>query len=142
MYKHIHVLLITLLVLSVPTEIIAQDTSPPTAPGNVKVDLAGTRFVKLSWDAATDDSGSVTYEVEEDGATPPHSVSDPEWTSPVANLLPETSHDYRVRAVDAAGNASDWQSITVETIAEVDGTGYLLLRGIVGTNAGGSKQAC
>ena len=90
MRKYIYSLLFALLAVSVPLEVVAQDSTPPTAPGNVKVDLAGTRFVRLSWDAATDDSGSVTYEVEEDDVTPPHSVSGPEWISPVANLLPET----------------------------------------------------
>lgn len=91
MRKCIYAVLLALLAVSVPVEIAGQDTTPPTAPENVKVDLAGTRFVRLTWDAATDDSGSVTYEVEEDGVTPPMSVSGPEWTSPVANLLPETS---------------------------------------------------
>ena len=126
MRKCIYAVLLALLAVSVPVEIAGQDTTPPTAPENVKVDLAGTRFVRLTWDAATDDSGSVTYEVEEDGVTPPMSVSGPEWTSPVANLLPETSHSYRVRAVDASGNGSAWQALTAKTIAEVDGTGYLL----------------
>jgi len=126
MRKFIYAVLLALLAVSVPVEVVGQDTTPPTAPGNVKVDLAGTRFVKLSWDAATDDSGSATYEVEEDDITPPHSVSGPEWTSPVANLLPETSHSYRVRAVDASGNGSAWQTVTAKTIAEVDGPDYLL----------------
>lgn len=64
--------------------------------------------------------------MEEDDVTPPHSVSGPEWISPAANLLPETSHSYRVRAVDASGNASAWQTVTAKTIAEVDGPEYLL----------------
>lgn len=137
MQKYIHIPLLALLAASVPLDVVGQDATPPTAPGNVKVDLAGTRFVTLSWDASTDDSGSVTYEVEEDDVTPPYTATGPAWTSPVANLLPETSHSYRVRAVDAAGNASAWESVTAETIAEVDGTGYLLgeiFDGIPGTD--------
>ena len=126
MRKCIYSVLLALLAVSVQVDVAGQDSTPPTAPGNVSVALAGTRFVTLTWDASTDDSGAVTYEVEEDGVTPAYSVNGPEWTSPNANLLPETSHNYRVRAVDAAGNGSDWQTLTAKTIAEVDGTGYLL----------------
>ncbi len=107
-----------------PATAAGPDTTPPTAPGNAKVAVAGTRFVRLAWDAATDDSGSVSYEVEEDGVSPAQAVSGLEWTD--IALAPETSHSYRVRAVDAAGNASAWQTLTTKTIAEVDGSGYLL----------------
>ena len=136
-YKYIYAVLVLILTVTTSVDIVGQDTSPPTAPGNVRVDLAGTRFVRLAWDAATDDSGAVTYEVEEVDAMTSYSVSDTEWTSPVANLAPESSTDFRVRAVDAAGNTSAWQAVTAETAAEVDGTGYLLgqiFDGIPGTD--------
>lgn len=129
--------LLALLAVALPSQVVGQDATPPSAPGNVRVDLAGTRFVRLAWDAATDDSGPPSYEVEEEGVTPPHAVSGLQWTSPVANLLPEKSYTFKVRAVDAAGNTSAWESVTAETIAEVDGTGYLLgeiFDGIPGTD--------
>jgi hypothetical protein len=44
MRKFIYTILLGLLAVSVPVEVVGQDTTPPTAPGNVKVDLAGTRL--------------------------------------------------------------------------------------------------
>jgi hypothetical protein len=127
MRKYIHRPLLALFGIAAlfgPASAAGADTTPPTAPGNAKVAVAGTRFVRLTWDAATDDSGSVSYEVEEDGVSPAQAVSGLEWTD--IALAPETSHSYRVRAVDAAGNASAWQTLTTKTVAEVDGPGYLL----------------
>ena len=100
------------------------DTVAPTAPGNAKAALVGARVVKLTWDAATDNSGRVGYEVEKDGQTPPLLVSGQEWTD--SGLLPETTHSYRVRAVDVSGNGSAWQTVTAKTITEVDGPAFLL----------------
>ena len=66
------------------------DTVAPTVPGNTKAALVGARVIKLTWDAATDNSGRVGYEVEKDGQTPPQLVSALEWFD--RGLLPETTH--------------------------------------------------
>jgi hypothetical protein len=110
--------------IKLSTTASGSDTTPPTAPGNAKVALSGARFVKLTWGAATDDSGRVGYEVEKDGATPPLLVNALEWTD--TGLLPESSHSYRLRAIDVSGNASAWQTFTTKTVKEVDGVGFLL----------------
>ncbi len=110
--------------IKLSTTASGSDTTAPTAPGNAKAALSGARFVKLTWDAATDDSGRVGYEVEKDGQTPPLLVNALQWTD--TGLLPDTSHSYRVRAVDISGNGSAWQTVTAKTVAEVDGVGFLL----------------
>jgi chitinase len=40
------------------------DTTPPTTPTNLRVVDLSFNEVKLAWDAATDDSGGLTYETE------------------------------------------------------------------------------
>ncbi len=101
------------------------DTQRPTAPGNVRIVFEGTRLARIAWEAATDNSGSVVYEVEKDGANPPLRVDALEWSD--GGLLPGTNHGYRVRAVDPSGNVSVWKELIVRTASdEVENLGFLL----------------
>ncbi|MDA1278105.1 MAG: PA14 domain-containing protein [Verrucomicrobia bacterium] len=97
------------------------DTQPPTAPGNVKA-TPGARRVSLDWDASTDNSGRVGYEVDFDGAI--SIVTDARFAA--TGLNPNTAYSFRVRAVDVSGNGSAWQPVSATTVAEVDGPGFLL----------------
>ena len=99
------------------------DSTAPTNPGNVTAASVGARFATITWDAATDDSGRVGYEVEVDGGAP-LLVNATEFLD--AGLNPGAGYTYRVRAIDISGNASDWQSVSVTTGAEQEVVGFLL----------------
>ena len=43
------------------------DRTPPTAPGGLRVGDAPTGFVRVSWQASTDDVGPVAYRLYQDG---------------------------------------------------------------------------
>ena len=80
------------------------DTSAPSAPANLVATVAGPLRIDLSWEAAADNLAVTEYRVYRDGnllATLGPATS---YTDDLAT--PET-HTYEVRALDAAGNASD-----------------------------------
>jgi hypothetical protein len=78
------------------------DVEPPTAPGAFAA--AGVQGgADLSWSAATDNTGVTGYRVLRDGAIV---ATTPGLTYADRNLVPGSTHGYRVQAVDAAGNGS------------------------------------
>jgi Glycosyl hydrolase family 99/Fibronectin type III domain len=87
------------------------DTTPPSAPGGVTA-TGGDGQVALSWNAATDDSGVTGYRVyrrNADGSWPATATaSTPAGTRSFtdAGLTNGTSYNYRVTAIDGAGNES------------------------------------
>src|SRR5262249_9568151 len=110
-----------------------KDTTAPSRPGGLKVPVAGTTQVALSWSASTDNVGVTGYQVYRDGVLV--------GTAPSLNYLdsglaPGSSHSYTVRAVDAAGNTSQASSGVSPRLAK-QGSGSGILSGVV-FNAGGS----
>ncbi|MET9253980.1 fibronectin type III domain-containing protein [Streptomyces sp. NPDC003717] len=83
----------------------AADRSAPTAPGALRARAAGDRAVQLTWTAARDDRGVVSYEVRQGGAKV-HSVSGAQTATVVTGLRPGTAYSFTVRARDAADNVS------------------------------------
>lgn len=87
------------------------DTQPPTAPGNAQVSVLASD-VTLTWQASTDDTGVVGYQVHRsdspdfEPAPDNHVGSSLEPTYTDAGLEEGTWY-YRVVALDAAGNVSD-----------------------------------
>ncbi|WP_426511552.1 discoidin domain-containing protein [Dactylosporangium sp. McL0621] len=81
------------------------DTQAPTAPGSLAYTIPGSGLIKLTWNASTDNSGSIAgYDVYADGAL---------RTSVAGNVLTYTDSQpdsatvsYYVKARDAAGNQS------------------------------------
>ncbi|MGV9943890.1 fibronectin type III domain-containing protein [Streptomyces sp. NPDC003401] len=84
---------------------VAADRSAPTRPGGATGRAAGGRAVQLSWTAATDDHGVVSYDVFQ-GGTKIHSVGGNQTATLVTGLRPGTRYSFTVRARDAAGNLS------------------------------------
>ncbi|CAL9598289.1 hypothetical protein SUDANB6_05399 [Streptomyces sp. enrichment culture] len=84
---------------------VAADRSAPTRPGRVRGRAVGGRAVRLSWSAARDDRGVVSYEVHQDG-TKVHGVGGGRTAAVVTGLRPGTRYSFTVRARDAAGNLS------------------------------------
>src|SRR6185436_8870031 len=91
------------------------DTTPPSAPGTLTSSAVSSTQIDLSWNAATDDVGVTGYRVERcTGASCANfaHIATPSGTSfSDTGLTGSTSYRYRVRAVDAAGNAGPFSSI-------------------------------
>ena len=79
------------------------DAVDPTAPQDLTATVSDAGRVDLSWTASTDNVGVTRYHVYRDGAmidsTTTTSYQD-------VNATPSQTHEYEVRAVDAAGNDS------------------------------------
>ncbi|MGI5452145.1 fibronectin type III domain-containing protein [Streptomyces sp. CA-249302] len=84
---------------------VAADDRAPTAPGKAQGRAVGSRAVQLSWSAAGDDTGVVSYDVYQ-GASKIHSVGGNQTATVVTGLRPGTRYAFTVRARDAADNVS------------------------------------
>ena len=93
------------------------DFLPPSVPNGLSGSGAAAPLrVELSWSAASDDTGPVSYRVFRNGA---HvgTTSSTSWTN--VAVAPQTTYTYAVRAIDEAGNLGDASSaVTVTTPAE------------------------
>ncbi len=116
-------------------ELVAPDESAPSIPQNLgwtspTVACGGetTSFtITANWDDSTDDVGVVSYDYRV--MTPVRDTWDEAWTTNPATSQyggafteGEGDYTYQVRAVDAAGNKSDWSSdcvITYDTTPQV-----------------------
>ncbi|ERJ04713.1 chitinase protein [Halorhabdus tiamatea SARL4B] len=92
------------------------DETPPSTPSNLAVTETSTNSVALAWDATTDSGGSglENYAVYVDSALD-HRVSAGPTTTAVGGLLPETTYEFAVSAIDGAGNESTPATVTVAT---------------------------
>jgi chitodextrinase len=94
------------------------DREAPTAPGNLAASAVTATTLTLSWDPATDNVAVLNYEVEQRLSVGPGAwgwiatVAHPTATVNVTGLTEATSYDFRVRAVDAAGNQSAWTTLS------------------------------
>jgi len=92
---------------------------PPTAPGNLVATAASSTQVDLAWAASSSSLGIAGYRVERcqgAGCTNFAQIGAPTATSfPDTSCSPNSAYRYRVRAVDAAGNLSDWSNIADAT---------------------------
>lgn len=79
------------------------DTTPPSAPADLKANAASPYSISLSWTASTDNVGVAHYDIYRNSSK----VSSTTTTSFTDTALPaSTSYTYQVSAVDAAGNQS------------------------------------
>lgn len=95
------------------------DTEPPSVPGGLRVTGSTSSSVSLAWTASTDDTGVTAYDVYRDGVRV-GTTSGTTFTD--SGLSAETTHSYRVLALDAASNASA-QSEAVSATTSSGGTG-------------------
>ena len=91
------------------------DTQKPTAPGNLQA-TAGSGQVELSWQASTDNVGVTGYQVYR-GAEQIANVGANATAYTDTNLHPGP-YSYTVRAVDAAGNPSDFSNTASATVLD------------------------
>jgi hypothetical protein len=94
-----------------------EDTTPPTAPGNLHARSVSDVEIVLAWDASTDDSGSVNYALFfDDNATPFLTSADTQLDvhlNRAIGMIPGSSHTFQVRAEDPSGNRSFSNELTV-----------------------------
>lgn len=107
------------------------DTTPPTAPQNVKPAPVSDRQIDLAWDPAVDsDTGIVMYEVYRDGL---HLATVKGWTFTDTNLVELTGYSYEVSAVNYHGvEGPRSQSVTTMTLPDKSSPR------ILSVNAGGN----
>ena len=84
---------------------VAADRVAPSRPGGLRGRAVGSRSVQLSWSAASDDRGVVSYDIHQ-GATKIHSVGGNQTAAVVTGLRPGTRYVFTVRARDAGDNVS------------------------------------
>ncbi|WP_433225007.1 glycosyl hydrolase family 18 protein [Microtetraspora malaysiensis] len=97
-----------------------EDTTPPTAPANLKVTGTTTTTAALSWTASTDDVGVTGYDIYR-GATLAGTSTTTAFTD--TGLTPDTSYTYTVKARDAAQNVSPASSPVTATTKKDTGGG-------------------
>lgn len=89
--------------VSVTVQPPTSDTTPPSVPTGLASPSQTDTTITLAWNASTDNVGVVGYDVYRNGTL----VGSPTTTGFTATALtPSTSYSFRVRARDAAGNAS------------------------------------
>ncbi|MGV9844427.1 fibronectin type III domain-containing protein [Streptomyces fungicidicus] len=99
----------------------AADGTAPTRPADLRGRAAGSRAAQLSWSAAADDRGVVSYDVYQ-GGTKIHSVGGNQTATVVTGLRPGTRYAFTVRARDAADNLSPAGSaVRLTTAGGADG---------------------
>ncbi|GAB7036948.1 MULTISPECIES: PQQ-dependent sugar dehydrogenase [Catenuloplanes] len=82
----------------------AGDTTPPTAPAELRVDAVTCESAVLTWSAATDDVGVAAYDVYHDGQLVRSVPGD--TTSATLPVVGGATWGWYVNARDAAGNVS------------------------------------
>jgi hypothetical protein len=105
---------------------VATDTQAPSVPGNFRVASTKTNaLVNANWDASADNVGVVNYELD-------RSLNGSDW-APVIHTLDRPGYEdtevaygltytYRVRALDAKGNTSEYAIGQVRTPEFVQNT--------------------
>ena len=97
------------------------DTRPPTRPNALHVTAVGSYSVSLSWNAASDNSGSFAYVIQSSSGytmTVPQSSTTATF---VGGLFPFNQYSFFVYAIDGAGNRSS-NSNTVRATPPADTT--------------------
>ncbi len=106
--------------------VLLPETQGPSAPKNFVATAIGVRQVHLSWTASTDNVRVTGYLVERQDPASANFVQVGTTTSASyndTNLAAGSAHSYRVRAMDAAQNLSDYSAVaSVTTQAGVAAT--------------------
>ncbi len=100
------------------------DTTPPSAPGTPTAGTITSTTVGLSWAASTDNVAVTGYRVyRTTGGGSPTLVASPVGNSAtISGLTPDTTYNFTVKAIDAAGNLSA-ASGALEVTTEEAGVG-------------------
>lgn len=91
------------------------DTQAPSVPRNLAAAGVTRNQVSLSWTASTDNVAVDHYEIFRDGGKAGEASGSSYQDS---GLTPDTEYTYKVRALDAAGNVSDFSNEILVKTAE------------------------
>ncbi|MEY2850023.1 MAG: hypothetical protein RI885_2690 [Actinomycetota bacterium] len=97
------------------------DTAAPSVPAAPTASATTNTTTTLTWPASSDNVGVTRYELQRDGGTPV-SVTSTSYTD--STLVAGTTYTYRVRAIDAAGNASAYSATTSVTTTAISSTAW------------------
>ncbi len=100
------------------------DTTPPTIPQNLQAQTIDDTSIKLTWSASTDTGGSglAGYRIYREDvnnygtAIAFVDASTTEYTN--TGLQPGTTYRYKIKAVDNAGNTSDFSAVAEATTTD------------------------
>ncbi|GLX16467.1 MULTISPECIES: fibronectin type III domain-containing protein [Streptomyces] len=96
----------------------AEDHQAPTAPPTATGRAEGPHEARLSWGAATDDTGVTAYDVYQAGVRV-HTAPGTDGSTTVTGLQPGTAYVFTVRARDGSDNSSpDGPPVAVTTPAD------------------------
>jgi chitodextrinase len=107
------------LALSPVIALLPLDTRAPTRPHHLHITAVGSYSVSLSWNASSDDSGSLSYVIQ---ASSGYTMTVPQSSTTatfVGGLFPFNEYSFSVRAVDPSGNQSS-NSNTVRATLPAD----------------------
>jgi hypothetical protein len=90
------------------------DSQSPTAPSLLTATASSSSRVDLSWEASSDNVGVAAYEIYRDDVLHTTTPGDITSYSDTA-VTPATTYVYKVRALDAAGNASEFSNVAPAT---------------------------
>jgi len=90
------------------------DNSPPSIPGNFKVEAASPSQINVSWDPSVDDTGVAGYSISRDGTGILRSSA---TSFADTGLVAATEYCYTVTAYDDAGNFSMTQRACATTVS-------------------------
>lgn len=91
------------------------NTTPPTAPVSLKVDIVTSTSVDISWQPSTDSGATVIgYKVYRSGQ---YITTVPSTSFTDNNLSPNTSYEYKVQAIASNGTTSTTSSVSVTTLS-------------------------
>ena len=102
----------------------AGDTTPPTTPQNLNAQTIDDNSIKLTWNASTDSGGSGLagyriYREDRDNYGSPIAFVDKNTTEYTnTGLQPGTTYRYKIKAVDNAGNTSDFSNVAEATTTD------------------------
>jgi Ca2+-binding RTX toxin-like protein len=101
--------------ISVPTAACPPtDTTPPTAPGNLRVTATGLDTVTLAWDPSTDAGGIAGYYVWKDGVRAANDVDETSVT--LTGLACGRAYTFGVEALDNAAILSPRTTLVASTL--------------------------
>lgn len=107
--------------------VISQDNIAPSTPLNLNSLYTGRTFVNLDWSTATDNEAVTAYDVYVNGVK---KYTTAESAITADQLLPNTSYVFTVKALDQAGNTSEFtNAVTTSTTPLTNGLNYRYYEG-------------
>jgi uncharacterized repeat protein (TIGR02543 family) len=114
------------------------DSTPPSAPTNLKSTNVTATSVALSWTASTDDVGVVVYRIYAGSVAVGTAIGTTSAT--VSSLSPNTTYVFTLTASDAAGNVSPASAaLSVKTLQGTDTTPPTAPSGLTASNVTGTS---